>query len=153
MIQESQKLAEFIKLDSPEEKLRLVCLWTQKCYERGETAAVHLAGREEAERLDGKLWTFEDRAFIPHVRFEQAEEPVVEPVVIYCEEEPLGEAEVLIEAAGGEPSERFRGFDHVFDFAETYDEHLRELSRRRYTACREAGYRMRFIEPGAGRRA
>ena len=67
-------------------------------------------------------------------------------MIIYCADEPPGGADVLIEAAGGEPSDEFRQFNHVFDFAELYDESLRETSRRRYKAYQEAGYRMRYIK-------
>ena len=88
----------------------------------------------------------EDRAFIPHVRTAQAKAPVIEPVLIHCGDEPLAESDVLVEAAGGAPDGRALRFEHVFDFAEVYDEDLRQLSRERYKACQEAGYRMRFIK-------
>lgn len=145
MAEKNANVAEFLKLESPQDKLRTVCSRAQKCYERGETVAVRLASEQEAERLDGMLWTFHDICFIPHVRFAEAEEPVIEPVIIYCPQDPVGEADVLIEAAGGEAGEHFRNFDHIFDFAEVHDESAREASRRRYKAYQEAGCRMRYI--------
>jgi len=150
---QTDRIAEFIHLPSPEDKLRAVCQRVKRCYERGQTVAVHVADRDEAERLDDLMWTFEDGAFIPHVVCSEAEQPAIEPVVIYWGDEPLGEAQVLVEAAGGEPTGRFEQFDHVVDFAETYDEALRELSRCRYKACQEAGYRMRYVREGRDRRA
>ncbi len=141
-----QKIAEFIRVSSPEERLSLVCRWAHRCYEGGQTVAVHLATEQDAQRLDDVLWTFSEQSFIPHVRFGEAAEPVIEPVIIYCADEPIGEADVLIEAAGGGPDERFRQFAHLFDFAELYDEALTEASRRRYAAYKEAGYRMRYIK-------
>ena len=140
------RIAEFVNLRSPEQKLRLVCQCVKRCYERGETVVVHVAYPADAERLDAMLWTFEDGTFIPHARLAEAQQPVIEPVVICCGEEPVSGADAFVEAGGGEPSRRFEGFSHAFDFAETYDAQLRELSRRRYKACQDAGYRMRFIE-------
>ena len=146
MSEQEQKVAEFISLPSPEDRLSLVCRWAKKCCEDGRTVAVHVADPEQAQQLDEMMWTFEDRAFIPHVRAAEAKAPVIEPVLIHCSDEPLAEADVLIEAAGGAPDGRALRFEHVFDFAEAYDEDLRRLSRERYKACQEAGYRMRFIK-------
>ena len=139
------KIAEFIKLHSPDQKPVLICQWVQKCYEEGRTVAVHVASAGEAAALDKQLWTFSDQTFIPHVLASKAQEPVIEPVTICCGDEPSGQADVLIEAAGGAPGDRFRQFDHVFDFAEVFDDALREQGRARYKACQEAGYKMRFI--------
>ena len=146
MTKQDAKVAEFIQLGSPGDKLRLVCGRAQKCCEDGATVAVRVASQEEAEQLDGMMWTFRDISFIPHVRFGEAQQPVIEPVMIYAGEEPVGEADVLIEAGGGEPRDHSQQFDHVFDFAEVYDEALKEASRRRYTAYQQAGYRMRYIK-------
>ena len=146
MADENAKVAEFVRLESPEARLPAICERTRRCCERGLTVAVRLATRGEAGRLDEQMWTFQEAAFIPHVLLGEAEEPVIEPVVIYCEDQPLGEADVLIHAAGGEPGDWFRPFNHVIDFAELYDEALREAGRRRYAAYKDAGYRMRYIQ-------
>ena len=145
MAEKNEKIAEFIRLQSSEERLRLVCEWTLRFYENGQTLAVHVAAPQEAGRLDEMLWTFQDGSFVPHVRASEAEEPVMEPVVICSDDQPAGEADVYIEAAGGEPREQFRNFLRILDFAELYDEGLAEASRRRYRAYKEAGYRMRYI--------
>ena len=123
----------------------MVCSCVEKCYERGASVAVRMAGRDEAEELDRAMWTFHDISFIPHVLAAEAEEPVLEAVIIYCAGEPPGQADMLVEAAAGEPGDHFQQFDHVFDFADVYDESLREAGRRRYKAYQQAGYRMRYI--------
>jgi DNA polymerase IIIc chi subunit len=84
--------------------------------------------------------------FLPHAIAARASEPVLEPVLIYCADEQAEESDVLFEAAGGEPLPSFERFPHIYDFAEVYDEDLRALSRQRYTAYKEAGYRMRYVE-------
>ena len=146
MPETGQKVAQFINLSSPEDRLPKVCERALRFYERGLTVAVRVASRGEAEHLDDLMWTFKDRCFIPHALASEAEEPVLEAVLIYCEAEEPGGAEALIHAAGGEPDEAITRFPHVLDFAEVYDDELREAGRRRYSACREAGYRMRYIK-------
>lgn len=146
MTRGNAKVAEFIRLESPGDRLRFVCRRVQKCCEGGASVAVRLGSQEETERLDDMLWTFQDISFIPHVRFCDSQKPVIEPVVIYCAREPIDEADVLVEAAGGEPGDHFRPFCHLFDFAEVYDESLKEASRRRYKAYQQAGYSMRYIK-------
>ena len=145
MAETDEKVAEFIRLESAEDRLRLVCRRAQMCYKDGASVAVRVASGEDAEQLDKMMWTFQDISFIPHVRSGEAEQPVLEPVIIYSAGEAVGEADVLIEAAEGEPGDHFRQFAHVFDFAEVYDEALKEASRRRYKAYQQAGYRMRYI--------
>lgn len=139
-------VAEFIALQAPQERLLLVCQWTLHCYRKGRTVAVRVAEEREARRLDKLLWTFADMSFLPHAVARSASEPVLEPVLIYCVGEEVGEADVLFEAAGGEPLESFERFPRIYDFAEVYDEELRSISRRRYSAYNDAGYRMRFVD-------
>jgi len=146
MAEKRDKIAEFIKLQSPETKMDILCRAALRCYEGGETVAVHVAAEDEARVLDERMWTFNDQSFMPHALAAEATEPVIEPVLIYWGEQEVGEADALIEAAGGEPAQTALRYDHIVDFAEVYDHTLREVSRKRYTALREAGYRMRFIE-------
>jgi len=146
MAEKDTRVAEFIRLPSPEAGLPVICERTRRCYEAGLTVAVRVRTRQEAEQLDKMLWTFKESAFIPHVLSAEAEEPAIEPVIIYCEGQAPAEADVLIHAAGGEPGDWFARFARVIDFAEVHDEASREASRRRYTAYKDAGYRMRYVE-------
>lgn len=152
MTQPEQKVAEFVELTAPQEKLLLVCRWTEKNYEDGRTVSVHLASDEEVEELDRLLWTFRQNAFIPHVILPGADEPVIEPVVLATDGESLPQSDVLFIASCMAPGEWFRNFGHIYDFAEVYDEEHRRTSRERYTKCKEAGYRMRYIKAPHGQR-
>jgi len=145
MAEPTEKVAEFIRLAAPQERWPRVCSRTLQCYESGLTVALHVATPQDAEHLDGLLWTFQDNSFLPHVRLGEAQEPVLEPVIIYCGDERIGEADVLFEASGGAPREDLGRFAHILDFAELYDDALAGASRRRYKACRDAGCRMRYV--------
>ncbi|MFO8006265.1 MAG: DNA polymerase III subunit chi [Candidatus Brocadiia bacterium] len=147
MAEPDHKTAEYIELRSAEEKADLVCRYVERAYERGETVAVYAPDAEEAAELDRRLWTFRQQSFIPHVVLSEAEAPLIEPVVIFGDAPGETESDVLILAGADGMPEWFQRFGHVYDFAPTYDDDLREAARERYAACQEAGYKMRFIRP------
>ncbi|MHC4479760.1 MAG: DNA polymerase III subunit chi [Planctomycetota bacterium] len=147
MKEAQEKVAEFIELRSEEERLRLVCERAALHYERGQTVCIYLPDSARAQELDALLWTFRQDSFIPHVRLEEAEEPLMEPVVICGGDPGALESDVLIVAAADGAVPWLTRFPHVYDFAPLNDSEHREAARRRYAACRDAGYRMRFIKP------
>jgi DNA polymerase-3 subunit chi len=147
MATETERVAEFIELRSPDDRLPEACARTQLHFERGRTVAVYVPDPDDAAELDKALWTFRQNAFIPHVRIEEAEEPVIEPVLLFSGEAPDLQAQVLIVLTDGPLPAGFERFPHVCDFAEVYDQARRQAGRGRYTACQSAGYRMRFIKP------
>jgi len=61
---QSDKVAEFIKLPSPDDRALLICNAALRCYEGGETVAIRLATSEKAQLLDERLWTFSDRCLL-----------------------------------------------------------------------------------------
>lgn len=147
---ERQKVAEFIELRSAEEKVPQVCARAAFHFERGETVAIHTDDPAEADEIDDRLWSFRQNSFVPHVQRGEAAEPVIEPVIIF-EGEPAGlEADVLVVASADSAPAWAERFAHVYDFAQVYDEKLRNAARRRFAAYKEAGYRMRFIKPDSG---
>jgi DNA polymerase-3 subunit chi len=154
-----EKVAEFIELRSPGEKLTQVCIRTALHYERGETVSIYAPDEAEASALDDLLWTFRQNSFVPHVRLERPTEPLIEPVIIFSnapEDDVIGraeasvleraEADVLILASAGEMPAWLTEFDHIYDFAEVYDEKRSQAARGRFAACKTAGYRMRFLQ-------
>lgn len=143
---DNQRIAEFIALNSPDERLRLICQWTARFYEAGKLVAIHVADQQTAEKLDKLMWTFSDMTFIPHAIAQQATEPVLAPILIYGGEEYVDPADVLFEGASGPPLSNFQDFQFIFDFAEIYDEQLRDVGRNRYSAYQDAGYKMRYVD-------
>ncbi len=143
---DEDKSAEFVELHAPEEKARLVCNYVRRAYEGGQTVAVYVPDRAEAEELDTTLWTFAQDAFIPHVRLEEAAEPLIEPVVLFSREPGDVQADLLVVSTDGELPGWFERFPHLRDFAVLYDEPLRQASRARFAACRAAGYKMSMVK-------
>jgi len=143
------KSAEFVEVHADGEKERLICAYVRRAYEGGDTVAVYVPDRAEAEGLDERLWTFAQDAFIPHVRLEDATEPFIEPVILLSGEPGELAAELLIVSTDGKLPEWFAHFPRIRDFAVLYDEPLRQASRTRFAACRAAGYHMSMVKTTA----
>jgi len=139
------RVAEFVELKSPDDRLPTLFTLVERHYELGETVLIYTSDPADAERLDTFLWTCRQGSFIPHVRLDEAQEPIIEPVLIAVSEPLETAADALIVAAAEELPAGFERFAHAYDFAPIYDEARRTAARRRYAAFQETGCRMRFI--------
>lgn len=129
---------EFVKLERPE-KARHLCELAEEFFLQGHRVLVIVQDDNQGVTLDQFMWTWKKTAFLPHVYDNGAQECFDEPVVIGLREENPNGAEVLI--AGRPCSVDFiRHFRLVIDFAEVYDETLRETARERFKTFREAGF-------------
>ncbi len=146
MSENPEKVAEFIELRSPQDRLPMACERATLHFERGQSVAIHCPDPAEAAELDGMLWRLRQNSFVPHVRLEEAEADPIEPVVVFSSTGGPP-SDVLILAGAEELPPWVERYAHVYDFAAVYDEELRRLSRRRFARLKEAGYRMRFIRP------
>ncbi len=145
MSDQNDKVAEFIELQSAEDRPRLACERIERHYERGSTVAVHAAGGQQASELDGTLWTFKQNSFIPHGIVGEVGEPVIEPVLIAAGDDEVPNYDVLMVLSDEGREEWLESFAHVYDFAPLYDDSLKQDARRRFKAYQEAGFRMRYI--------
>lgn len=129
---------EFVKLDRPE-RARLLCELAEEFFLQGERVLIVVQDDNQGVTLDQFMWTWKKGSFLPHAYDNGTMECLDEPVVIATREENANGARVLI--AGRPCSLDFaRQFQVVLDFAEVYDETLREASRSRFRAFREAGF-------------
>ncbi len=144
--QDDERVAEFIALNSSDERLRLMCQWTARFYEAGKLVSIHVGDQQTAQRLDESMWTFSDMTFLPHAIAREASEPVLEPILIYAGNEQVDPADVLFEGSDGEALPNFGDFQYIFDFAPVYDEELRTAGRQRYSTYQQAGYKMRYVD-------
>ena len=129
---------EFIRLRKPE-KAKHLCELADEFYRAGGRVLVTVADDNQGVTLDRFLWTWQKGSFIPHAYDNGAVDCLDEPVVIgSCERNSNG-ARVLIM---GKPCsiDFIRQFEHVIDFAETYDDELAATARRRFAQYREAGF-------------
>ncbi len=146
MVSKENKLAQFVEITREDRKIKQVCLWVKRCYENGKTVAIRVKDGHSAGYVDSLLWTFDDEVFIPHTIVDHRSGPAMEPALICTCGSAPPVMDVLIEAAGGDPSPGFEKFMHIIDFADLYDDELRSYSRRRYKAYQTAGYTLRLIK-------
>ena len=129
---------EFVKLERPE-KARHLCELAEEFYLNGERVLVMVQDDNQGVTLDQFMWTWKKAAFLPHAYDNGSQECFDEPVVISIREENPNGAGVLI--AGRPCSIDFvRHFRLVIDFADLYDEQLRDAARERFREFREAGF-------------
>ncbi|BCA79469.1 DNA polymerase III subunit chi [Desulfuromonas sp. AOP6] len=133
---------EFVQLRKPE-KAKHLCELAEAFFDQGYRVLITVVDENQGVTLDRFMWTWKKGSFIPHAYDNGAVDCLDEPVVIgQCERNPNG-AQVLIM---GKPCgmDFVRQFEHVIDFAEVYDDHLREASRERFRLFREAGFAPRM---------
>lgn len=129
---------EFVKLERPE-KARHLCELAEEFYLKGERVLVMVQDDNQGVTLDQFMWSWKKAAFLPHAYDNGSQECYDEPVVISLREENSNGAGILI--AGRPCSIDFvRHFRLVIDFADLYDESLREAARERFRQFREAGF-------------
>jgi DNA polymerase-3 subunit chi len=80
---------------------------------------------------------------LPHVWDNGAVECHEEAIAIGTQQRNPNRAQVLIAASPCSP-DFMRQFEHVIDFAETYDDTLRDAARKRYAQWQEVGCELRM---------
>ncbi len=121
--------------DAPLERLKTACRIAEKAFLLDHQIHIHTGDPELSERLDGLLWTFRDRSFVPH-EVEPAE-PEQWPVTIGHAMEPDPRA-VLINLALDVPP-FFSRFERVAEVIDAQAE-IKAAGRNRYRFYRERGY-------------
>lgn len=138
------KTVEFIKLKRPE-RARVLCDLAEEFYLKGERVVLVVQDDNQGLTLDQFMWVWKKGSFLPHVYDNGSVESYDEPVVILAHEDNPNGAQVLIQ---GRPchADFVRKFRHVIDFADIYDEQLREAARERFKRFREMGVEPRMRE-------
>jgi DNA polymerase III subunit chi len=76
--------ADFYLIDKPrfrDDPLLLVCELAKRAFDSGQPTLILARSLDEAERLDEKLWEFDENAFIPH-QIAGDEDDAITPVLI-----------------------------------------------------------------------
>ena len=120
---------------------RFACRLVEKAWRLQHTVYLHAATAEEAQQLDGLLWTFSDRSFLPHVLDEpglDAELAAATPVRVGAGKEPGFDAELLVNLSDAVPL-FFSRFDRVAEIVGG-DAQQRTVARDRFRFYRDRGY-------------
>jgi DNA polymerase-3 subunit chi len=121
--------------DSPRERALFACRLVEKAFGLGHSIWIETGTDDEARALDELLWTFHDRAFVPHAR---AAGGADEPVLIGAGETPAAPRDLLVNLAAGVPP-WIDGFARVAEVVDDAAER-KAAGRERFRAYRERGF-------------
>jgi DNA polymerase III subunit chi len=128
----------FVRLERQEKALHVARL-AEACFNRGQRLLIVVANEEMSRALDRYLWTWKKDSFLPHTLINTVDEPCDEAIVISPLEHNPNKAEVLICVSPCSPK-FFKGFQLIYDFAETYDSQLADAARERFRLYRQQGF-------------
>jgi DNA polymerase III subunit chi len=120
----------------PERRWRFACRLTEKAYRDNARVIIWSATDGEARTCDELLWTFDDRAFVPHriSRDEQLSDRST-PVHLTLALDKVDSADLLVNLADRLP-EGLPRFTRVAEIIDA-DEGRRRLGRERFRVYRE----------------
>lgn len=114
----------------------------EKTLERGQRAVVRAGSEERVEALSARLWTYNDRSFLPHgsAKDGRAER---QPVWLTTEEGAPNGAEVLF-LTDGSSSQDLADFGLCAVLFDGSDEAALAAARGQWTALKDAGHAVTY---------
>ena len=142
---------DFYVIADPEPRARakFACALVEKAFALGNRVHLHCGDAAEAEQIDTLLWTFRDRAFVPHARALAEHAAPDEPVVVGHLEPAPAPREVLVNLAPSVPP-WFASFDRVAEVV-SEDPVIKAAGRERYRVYRGQGCEPTTHQIGADR--
>ena len=130
--------ADFYLIDKPrfrDDPLLLVCELAKRAFDSGAPTLILTRSFDEAERLDEKLWEFDESAFVPH-QIAGDDDDAITPVLIVPPDATTPDRTLVInlreDCAPGL-------FERVLEVVPA-DEGERAGSRKRWTTYKAAGF-------------
>ena len=130
--------ADFYLIDKPrfrDDPLLLVCELAKRAFESGQPTLILARSLDEADRLDEKLWEFDENAFIPH-QIAGDEDDAITPVLIVPPELAAPERPLVINLRDACAPGLF---ERVLEVVPA-DEAQRAGSRARWKTYQHAGF-------------
>ena len=125
----------------PRARARVACRLAEKAFASSQRAHLHCTDAAQTETLDKLLWTFRDKAFVPHGLAGSGE-----PIEI-GHLEPTAGAAVLINLSDEVPA-WFAGFERVAEIV-AGEESSKQAGRARFRVYRDRGCELTTHELGA----
>lgn len=114
----------------------------EKVLERGHRAVVLAASRERVDALNGVLWTYEERSWLPHGATGD-NHPEAQPIWLTTTEENPNEADVLVVVDGAAPSFA-ADFARVVDMFDGRDQSAVAAARERWKHYKGLGLQLTY---------
>jgi DNA polymerase-3 subunit chi len=114
----------------------------EKVLERGHRAVVFAGSEERVEALNSALWTYEQRAFLPHGA-ERDGFADRQPIYITTVDENPNGSDVLV-LVDGTMSEQLDSFDRALDMFDGHDNDAVEAARARWRTLKDRGHELTY---------
>ncbi len=115
----------------------------EKTLERGQRAVVRAGSAERVEALNGWLWTYRDRGFLPHGSAQDGH-PALQPVWLTENDERPNDAQVLFLTDGAESGEEFAAFERCAVLFDGNDESALTAARAQWSGLKDAGHDLTY---------
>ena len=125
-----------LQSQSPQRRCGFACRLTAKAYLQNLSIVVWSGSAEDAKLFDDLLWTFDEKAFVPH-RLTRMGEPLESgtPVHVVLELDAVERADLLINLANRFPAGLGR-FSRIAEIVDAEPE-CRRLGRERFKTYRD----------------
>lgn len=114
----------------------------EKALERGHRAIVLAGSLERVEDLNGVLWTYEDRSWLPHGSAGDGSGSE-QPIFLTMEDENPNGADVLVAVDGCAPA-KAEGFARIIDMFDGRDETMVAAARQRWRGYLDQGFDLTY---------
>lgn len=114
----------------------------EKALEQGHRAIVLAASKDRVEDLNGVLWTYEERSWLPHGSAGDGE-PAEQPIFLTSEDENPNGADVLVSVDGRAPAST-EGFTRVIDMFDGRNEAMLAAARQRWRGYLDQGFELTY---------
>ncbi len=120
----------------------------EKTLERGQRAVVRAGSAERVEALNGWLWTYQDRGFLPHGSAKDGH-AARQPIWLTENAERPNEAQVLFltdgaELGGAESGEEVAEFERCAVLFDGNDESALSKARAQWSGLKDAGHDLTY---------
>jgi DNA polymerase III subunit chi len=131
--------------DAPDARMRYACRLAEQAVEQSQRVYLHAAA-SDVHRLDDLLWTFNDRAFLPHEVFAGGEANVHPRVMILLGDRagPPSHRQLLINLADTLPPQ-LEDYERIAEIV-AVDPERKRAARERYKQYRERGCTLNTVE-------
>ncbi|MDP6875203.1 MAG: DNA polymerase III subunit chi [Alphaproteobacteria bacterium] len=114
----------------------------EKALEQGHRAIVLAGSKERVEDLNGVLWTYEERSWLPHGSAGDGD-PAEQPIFLTSDDENPNGADVLVSVDGRAPAST-EGFARVIDMFDGGNEAMLAAARQRWRGYLDQGFELTY---------
>ncbi len=115
----------------------------EKTLERGQRAVVRAGSAARVEALNGWLWTYQDRAFLPHGSAKDGH-AALQPIWLTDKDERPNEAQVLFLTDGATSGDEIADFERCAVLFDGNDDTAVAAARAQWSGLKDAGHDLTY---------